>query len=75
MKLSFDVERVQRTIYKNTSTSYGLSLVIGLPFSDEICSQIESIQRRLETLAPGRFTWYGLKHLHEPRRRRSSASS
>jgi len=64
MRLSFDAAEVQRTIRKNAATSYGLSLVIGLPFPDEICHQIERIQRRLEALAPGRFTWYGLEHLH-----------
>jgi hypothetical protein len=64
MKLSFDAEKVQRTIRKNTVTSYGLTLVIGLPFPGEICSQIERLQQRLEALAPGRFTWYGLEYLH-----------
>jgi hypothetical protein len=64
MRQSFVADKVRRTIQKNTATSYGLSLVVGLPFPDEICARIGRIQQQLEALAPGRFTWYGLDHLH-----------
>jgi hypothetical protein len=64
MMPSFVAEKVRRTVQKNTATSYGLSLVVGLPFPDEICARIGRIQQQLEALAPGRFTWYGPVHLH-----------
>jgi hypothetical protein len=59
-----DEERVRQTNRKNASISYGLTLVIGLPFPAEITSRIQDIQHRLETLLPGHFTWYGADHLH-----------
>ena len=64
MKLTLIEEKVQQTIRKNTATSYGLTLVIGLPFPPEISTRIQSTQQYLESLVPGRFTWYGLEHLH-----------
>ena len=64
MKLNLDEENVRTTINKNTTTSYGLTLVIGLPFPAELSRRIQSIQRQLETVLPGRFTWYGPDHLH-----------
>ena len=64
MKLALDEARVQQTIHKNTATSYGLTLVAGLPFPAEIGSRVQAIQAQLEPLAPGRFTWYGVDHLH-----------
>jgi len=64
MKLTLIEQRVQQTIRKNTVTSYGLTLVIGLPFPPEISARIQSLQQQLESLTPGRFTWYGLDHLH-----------
>jgi hypothetical protein len=64
MALPLAEERVQETIQKNTTTSYGLTLVIGLPFPAEISHRIRHIQEQLEILVPGRFTWYGLHHLH-----------
>jgi hypothetical protein len=64
MKLALIEEKVEQTIRKNTATSYGLTLVIGLPFPAEISTRIQSLQQQLEALAPGRFTWYGLDHVH-----------
>lgn len=64
MKLTLIEQKVQQTIRKNMATSYGLTLVIGLPFPPEISTRIQSLQQRLEALAPGRFIWYGLDHLH-----------
>ena len=57
-------EKIRTTIRKNTATSYGLTLAIGLPFPDEIRDQIQRLQEELEILAPGRFTCYGRDHLH-----------
>ena len=64
MKFIADEEKIQQTIHKNTATSYGLTLVIGLPFPAEIGSRIQHIQDQLEALAPDRFTWYSLDQLH-----------
>jgi hypothetical protein len=64
MKLTFVEAKVRQTIRKNTATSYGLTLVVGLPFPAEIGNRIWHIQGQLEALAPGCFTWYGLDHLH-----------
>jgi hypothetical protein len=64
MKLTLVEKKIQQTIRKNTATSYGLTLVTGLPFPTQIGHQVQDIQQQLETLAPGRFTWYALDHLH-----------
>ena len=64
MELALNEARVQQTIRKNTATSYGLTLVVGLPFPSEIGNRVRRIQEHLETLAPGRLTWYGLDQLH-----------
>jgi hypothetical protein len=64
VKLNLDREKIQTTIGKNTTTSYGLTVVIGLPFPAEINERIKDIQIQLESLAPGRFTFYDLDHLH-----------
>jgi hypothetical protein len=57
-------ERVQQNILKNLSTSYGLTLVAGLPFSDALREGFAQVQSQLEQLAPGCFTWYHTGHLH-----------
>jgi 2'-5' RNA ligase len=64
MKLTLDKVGVQETIRKSSATSYGLSLVVGLPFPAEVGNRIRHIQRQLEALLPGRFTWYPPDHLH-----------
>ena len=64
MRLNLVEQRVKQTIHKNTATSYGLTLVIGLPFPVEIRGRIQNIQKKLEASAPGRITWYGAEHLH-----------
>jgi hypothetical protein len=57
-------EKIQHSIYKNTTTSYGLTLVVGRPFPPEVGVQVERIQRHLDALAPGQCTWYSLGQLH-----------
>lgn len=61
MELKLTNEKVRATISKNNATSFGLTLIAGLPFSPEIGQQV---QRQLEALAPDRFTWYGPEQLH-----------
>jgi len=60
----FDEEKVKQTIHKNQATSYGLTLVIGLPLPADICSRVHLIQRQLEVLTLGCFFWYDAEHLH-----------
>jgi hypothetical protein len=57
-------EQVRTTVRKNTATSYGLTLVAGLPFPAKISSQIRRVQEQLDLLTPGQCTWYGADHLH-----------
>lgn len=64
MKITLIETEVQQTIRKNNSTSYGLTLAVGLPFPAQISERIREIQQQLEALLPGRFIWYGLHHLH-----------
>jgi 2'-5' RNA ligase len=64
MRLILDQPSIQHTINKNTATSYGLTLVAGLPFPAAIGDRVSQIQGKLEALAPGRITWYGRHHLH-----------
>src|SRR5581483_10938547 len=64
VKLSFMKETVSKTIWKSTATSYGLTLVAGLPFPYTICTSIRCVQEQLDLLAPGGFTWYECHYLH-----------
>lgn len=64
MNLFFAREKIRTAIWQSTATSYGLTLVIGLPFPYTICSRIQHIQDQLDTLAPGGFTWYDRDHIH-----------
>jgi hypothetical protein len=57
-------EKVATTFYKNTTTSYGLTLVAGLPLPEAIGDRIQQVQAQLETLAPQGFSWYGIEQLH-----------
>jgi hypothetical protein len=62
--LRFDQEQVRQAIRKYQATSYGLTLVAGLPFPADICNRVALIQRQIDVLAPGRFFWYDSHHLH-----------
>lgn len=57
-------ERVRQTGLKNQNTSYGLTIVAGLPFSGALRKGFAQAQSQLEQLAPGCFTWYETGHLH-----------
>lgn len=64
MTLTLNPAKLRHTIHKNTTTSYGLTLVAGLPFPAEIGSRVQHLQAHLEASASGHFTWYGSDHLH-----------
>jgi hypothetical protein len=57
-------DKVLANIHRNTTTSYGLTLVVGLPFPPEFAARIGQLQHGLEALAPGRFIWYTQGQLH-----------
>ncbi len=62
--LSFNREKLREAVQRNTETSYGLTLAIGLPFQVEICDRIKDIQQRIENLAPKKCTWYTVDQMH-----------
>ena len=64
MTLVLDPKRMQTTLSKNQATSFGLTLVVGLPFPRPILASILRLRVQTETLLPGRFRWYALDHLH-----------
>lgn len=64
MRLNLVTEQVQNTIRKNTVTSYGLTMVVGLPFPSEICRGIRDVQEQMEAVLPRRFAWYREEQLH-----------
>ena len=51
-------------VQKNTLTSYGLTIVAGLPFPVTLSEKIEALQGSLEETLPDQFLWYGSDHLH-----------
>ncbi len=57
-------DQVRKTIQKNAATSYGLTLVAGLPLPYLICDRIGHVQAQIEGLLPDRFTWYSRDQLH-----------
>jgi hypothetical protein len=57
-------EKICQTNAKNRAISYGLTLVVGLPFPEEICRQVQEVQDQLERLLPDRFCWYRPDQLH-----------
>lgn len=50
--------------HKNNLTSYGLTLVSGLPLSSPVTQEITALTGQLEQLLPRRITWYAPEHLH-----------
>ena len=64
MVLFLDRERIAATLNKNLSTSFGLTLVVGLPFASVILVQAAQLRAQTEALFPGRFRWYAPDHLH-----------
>jgi 2'-5' RNA ligase len=64
MTVKLDPGKVQATLDKNQATSFGLTLVIGLPCSQPICNRATQLQAQIEALLPGRCRWYAPDHLH-----------
>lgn len=62
--MDFETEKINSTIRKNMAISYGLTIVVGIPFPTEITNRINNIQSELESLLPGRFTWQKEEQLH-----------
>lgn len=64
MKITFDTDKVKELIRKNENTSYGLTLVAGLPLPKKISRALLQCQKNLETALPGRFAWYKEENMH-----------
>jgi 6-phosphofructokinase 1 len=62
--ITINPDEVYTTIHKNSVSSYGLTLVAGMPFPATISEQIKEKQERLDRCAPDRFIWYSSDHLH-----------
>jgi 6-phosphofructokinase 1 len=62
--VAINPDEVYTTIHKNSVSSYGLTLVAGMPFPATISEQIKEQQEQLDRCAPGRFIWYSSDHLH-----------
>lgn len=50
--------------WKNTTISYGLTLVAGLPLPAAPTAEAMAVQAQFERRFPGRFIWYDASHLH-----------
>lgn len=57
-------KQIAETLAKNRATSFGLTLVVGLPFAPLILTRVAAIQAEFEAQWPGRFHWYAPNHLH-----------
>lgn len=64
MTFVLDPTRMQTTLDKNLATSYGLTLVVGLPFPRPVLVRVAQLREQIDALLPGRFRWYALEHLH-----------
>lgn len=64
MDVTIDEARIQRMLQKNQATSYGLTLVVGLPFAQAFREQAAALQEELEKVAAGAFTWYQPAQMH-----------
>lgn len=64
MDLTIDEARIQRMLRKNQATSYGLTLVVGLPFAQAFQERATALQEELEKVAAGAFAWYQPAQMH-----------
>jgi hypothetical protein len=64
MAFDVDPERLQATLTKSLSTSFGLTLVMGLPFAQPILDRAARLADAIDDLLPGLFCWYEPNHLH-----------
>ncbi len=63
-KSIFRKTEIQELVAKNTSPSYGLTIVFGRPLPDALTERIRTVRAELEALIPGRIWWYEDSHLH-----------
>jgi hypothetical protein len=64
MTLRPDPTRIRSTLSKNLATSFGLTLVVGMPFALPIGTRAVQLEAQIEALLPGRFRGYEPDHLH-----------
>ncbi len=64
MTLILDPQQMQTTRSKNLATSYGLTLVVGLPFPRPILAQVARLWERVDAAWPGCVRWVAPSHLH-----------
>jgi 2'-5' RNA ligase len=64
MTLVLDLTRMQMTLNRNLATSYGLTLVVGLPFPLPVLIRVAQLREHVQARLPGRFRWYEPEHLH-----------
>lgn len=64
MIVRLEPERMRRTLRKNLTTSFGLTLAVGPPLPQPMLDRVVQLQNQIELLLPGRFRWYAPEHLH-----------
>lgn len=64
MDLKVDAARGQRMREKNQARSYGLTLVVGLPFAPALMDRAAALQAEVEKAAAGVFCWYQPRQIH-----------
>lgn len=64
MTTILDSQQMQMTQSKNLATSYGLTLVVGLPFPPSLLAQVTRLEERIDAAWPGGFRWRAPSHLH-----------
>lgn len=64
MAFELDPNRIRAVINRNLTTSFGLTLVVGLPFPQPLLAGMAQLQDHIDSTAPGCFRWYALDHLH-----------
>lgn len=64
MTVRLDPDRVQRALHRNLATSFGLTLVVGLPFPRPLLARVVQLRDRSDSLAPAGLRWYAPDHLH-----------
>ena len=63
-KSIFNKAKLQELLAKNTSPSYGLTIVFGRPLPEALTEHVRALRAELEVLLPGRICWYEDYHLH-----------
>jgi hypothetical protein len=64
MAPELDPHRMRELLKKNLATSFGLTLVVGLPLAPPILAQLARVRAAVEAQLPGQYQWYASKHLH-----------